>query len=633
MRNLIAARTSDLICLIMLYLIAEICGSTPSASWILFPTSFYYIFSPVIYLFQALKVHADSSIDFDPLELIAVHLVSKRFLKLARDSELWRKLLDEGSYSAIARRRQEFLSGSPIPVHDPAVIQLRAAARSAVQTGGGSASEPLVVVSRERSLSDEIVWRPNDAIPAEDFDWYADYVARHAPLSISWLQPALRDGTAHDDNHYEIKGLGLFGTAGEKIVAPRDDGSVCIWNVGRDIEPADRICGNIIASSKRGLLTANGPQRPSLPRVTQQRDKATSNTPLECVSVDRHRNKAYFAVQNGLNEVDLETLQLVSHYRYPSPISVLSDIDFPSPLTVGTTLSLHLHDPRWSKNTSADAKVQDGRLDTGAALPSTGRNGSTGFQRLLSGDPSELAAPLAHICPLSILHLPFSESIKVAGRFPVILTYDRRTFPKLCGTSYSGAKVSSLACFSSADRNDLIAGGEYNGKGSLDLYAIPHSSEYLFSRETSSFNRTSASSSKLLSVASHGRCIVFSDGDGMLKWVERDGRTLVRRWNINQDVECGSRRGIFAAPSEASSGHVARKIVPLHDGPRSELAVWTGEKIGIVGFRKNPRFGPWQDEILNEQARLEEEMQERMRKALERQADEARIVRSLGLGP
>ncbi|KAL8825660.1 MAG: hypothetical protein Q9191_004275 [Dirinaria sp. TL-2023a] len=571
----------------------------------------------------------------NPHELINLHLVSKLFLKVARGSELWRKLtLNEGSYSALARLiRQELLSGGPVPVHDPAIIQLRAAARSAAQNGGGSASEPFVVIPRERSLSDDIVWRPNDAIPAEDFDWYADYVARHAPLSLSWLQPALRDETAYDDDHYEIRGLGVFGAAGEQIVAPREDGSVSIWNVGRDNGPASRICGNIIATSKRGLLTANGTQRPSSSQVTQTSEKAMSTTPVECVSVDRHRCKAYFAVQNGLNEVDLETLQLVSHYRYPSPISALSEIDYPSPLTVGTTLSLHLHDPRWSKNTSSGTDAHDGRLDSGASLPSAGRDSSANFHRLLSGDPSELAAPLSHTCPLSILHLPFSESIKVAGRFPVIMTYDRRTFPKLYGTSYSGAKLSSLACFSSPDRNDLIACGEYNGKGALDMYAIPHSGRYPFSRETSSFNRTSASSSKLLSVSSHGRCIVFSDGDGMLKWVERDGRTLVRRWNINEDVDHELRRGIFAAPSAAASGHVARKIVPFHDGPRSELAVWTGEKIGIVGFRKNPRFGPWQGELLDDQAREEREMQERMRRALERQADEARVVRSLGLGP
>ena len=451
---------------------------------------------------------------------------------------------------------------------------------------------------------------------------------------MSWLQPPARDEKARDKNYHEVNGLGLFGAAGERLVAPLEDGSIRIWDVGGDDEPTNKTWGTIIASSKPGLLSANGPQRPSSAmRVLQQREKVMGNTRVECVSVDRHRGRAYVAVQNGLNEVDLETLQLVSHYKYPSPISALSEVDFPSPLTVGTTLSLHLHDPRWSNSTLSNANAHDSRLDTGTTLPSAGRNGSTDFHRLLSGDPAELAAPLAHICPLSILHLPFSDSIKVAGRFPVILTYERRMFPKLSGTSYSGAKISSLACFSSSERNDLVACGEYNGKGSLELYATRHSSEYRFARETSFFNRTSASSSKLLSVATHGRCIVFSDGDGMLKWVERDGRTSVRRWNINTCGERERARGIFAAPSEAVSGHVARKIMPLHDGPRSELAVWTGEKIGIVGFRKHPRFGPWQDEMEDEQGKEEREMQERMRRALERQANEARIVRSLGLGP
>ncbi|KAL8870242.1 MAG: hypothetical protein Q9198_007676, partial [Flavoplaca austrocitrina] len=136
----------------------------------------------------------------------------------------------------------------------------------------------------------------------------------------------------------------------------------------------------------------------------------------------------------------------------------------------------------------------------------------------------------------------------------------------------------------------LIACGEYNGKGSLELYPFSTSGE--FNPPTSSpyelrlapitpyKNRTSASSSKLLSVAAHGTRIVFSDGDGGLKWVERDGHSLVRRWNINAYTASTANPtlgSIFSGSSTNDGGDVARKILPVgswEDG-KGELAVWT----------------------------------------------------------
>ena len=68
------------------------------------------------------------------------------------------------------------------------------------------------------------------------------------------------------------------------------------------------------------------------------------------------------------------------------------------------------------------------------------------------------------------------------------------------------------------------------------------------------------------------------------------------------------------------------------------MLFWTGEKVGLVGF--SPRSGfsseefeeelaPAQDPEIEEAERAH---REQMRLALERQADDVRFVRNLGLG-
>lgn len=81
---------------------------------------------------------------------------------------------------------------------------------------------------------------------------------------------------------------------------------------------------------------------------------------------------------------------------------------------------------------------------------------------------------------------------------------------------------------------------------------------------------------------------------------------------------------------------MARKILRTGPGARDEIVVWTGEKVGVVGFRKEPRFGlETQHEETKAMSADEEAGElygERMRRALERQANEVRFVRGLGLG-
>ena len=582
--------------------------------------------------------------------------VSKTIHRLARrDKELWRNICFDKSPAEERRKRagQLFRPSLPFQAH-PTIQDFRRRANAALSAQAAWVSdntgtttsqaegsrderstELAQAAERTRALAN---WDPSYA--NERVDWYAEFVARHAPISVSWLQPATEGENAWN-NKLEVRGLGLYGT--NRAVAPLEDGSVCIWDIHDTYPKASR--GAILARSRAGMLADKS--------FLQSSAAMGING---AVSIDHVRDKAYIAVSNHLLEIDLQTLNVSNEQVFPSAIATLSDISTGVPLTVGTKSGLHLHDPRL-------------RLDYHYSI-------SSGVQ-----------APLVQPGPTAIHHLfPHSTSasattgeIIVAGRFPSLLIYDRRTFPKLRTTFHSGAQLCALTSLPYSFRSletdlmrqnqlsvraaqeaksysgdTLFACGEYQGKGSLEIYGLaPDRGEDDAGRragkgQISTYkNRVSASRSKLLSIAAHGTRLVVSDGDGQVRWLERDGQTLVRRWNINSSK--------FGAPGEnmmsgygSVGGDVALKLLPVHSNPaeagnvsKDEILVWTGEKIGVIGFASKPRFGgedgaEWEKRLESaEEAvkRREERIYgETMRRALERQADEVRWVRGLGLG-
>jgi hypothetical protein len=227
-----------------------------------------------------------------------------------------------------------------------------------------------------------------------------------------------------------------------------------------------------------------------------------------------------------------------------------------------------------------------------------------------------------------------------------------------------------------------VACGEYNGRGSLELYSLKSESEkgYSPSNLTSNLNsdyknRQSAASSKLLSVGSHGNRIVFSDAEGNIKWTERDGRSEVRRWNINTSqpqIPFGRRsrqpssgrnsqdhepRGLWPGSNSPGNNEVARKVLPTGGNlTGDELLVWTGERIGRLKFSIPADYEmelddgyESEDDVfmhaeVDETTRQamrhkrrddwekEQKYESNMRRALERQADEVRWMGSRGLG-
>lgn len=128
-------------------------------------------------------------------------------------------------------------------------------------------------------------------------------------------------------------------------------------DIGLDTDQPDQRDGRVLARSPAGLLYGNQDQSRRLSEFSLGAYQASSSGVVECVSIDTPRNKAYFSVGHVLNEVDLQTLQLTAQHKFAAPISVLSKANYPTPMTVGTTLSLYLHDPRIQRNASSSSSM------------------------------------------------------------------------------------------------------------------------------------------------------------------------------------------------------------------------------------------------------------------------------------
>jgi len=395
--------------------------------------------------------------------------------------------------------------------------------------------------------------------------------------------------------------------------------------------------------------------------------------PKSCYSYHElpvHSPSPYLAnICSELVEVDLETMSTIGYENYPFSITALSEAKHPLPLTIGTNLALYLHDYRSRRSITPSSGSDVERIDSfDAHFGSTIRSNS--FEGLLRAEPSLVCADLHQPGPLSILHSGNEQGdgdIYVAGRFPSILNYDRRFFPRLRGTIHSGASLCSLAFlpypFAYMEKNlawkgelsieqvqeakcrpgkTLIACGEYKSKGSLELFGLSSDPTLVAGGlQDSTMNRKS-SSSKLLSVANHGTRIVVSDGGGNLKWFERDGFTEVRRWNL---THCSTEapRGIFGtwgdAYTDSGSGDMAIKVQTTSscqdENPvnKNDLVLWSGEKLGILSFSNKPGFTSDSFESAQDASEAKEERNHSimMRRALELQANELRFVRGLGV--
>ncbi|KAH6900013.1 hypothetical protein B0T10DRAFT_570394, partial [Thelonectria olida] len=602
----------------------------------------------------------------EPHYLPKLQLLCKRLRHVCLDHELWKRHCFERSswyHFLLSRRRVE--AASPKFKHGPR--QSNASIDDMIDTNmeGFGLPPPDGDESHQNHqehiqfLQDMANWDP--VFPNERVSWYDEYIQRHGPTSVNWLQtPRIQDGSLF--HPIEARGLALFnpnngddGVGTLLAVSPLDDGSVCLWDVNG-------------SRGKQGAIVENS--RPEILFMHKsgdnqaRRSKRIDSGVTDCVSVNNNSHRAFFAVQSHLVEVDLNRLEVVSRESFEWSISTLSLVHDNVPLTVGTSLGIHLHDFR------ARAMVPHDVVDR---VDRPGWDDESPFKSIFDPTPLPPYAPLSQPTPTSILHLPragdadaVSDDIYVAGRFSNILHYDRRKFPKIIGSIYSGSQLSSLAAlpypFStvsyevrrrgefSAEQvarsktngggRTLIAGGVYKTKGSLELYglssAIRSDSDEMLQNSVLK-NRYKAASSIVLSVANHGTKIVFSDGQGLIKWFERDGHTECRRIRIgHSDLETQS--SLFA--SMPGSDDMARKVVSTKSKPdrgrpnEDNILFWTGEKLGMVSFTGEPLFTPEDFEDANLTTTREEAQRRQysnmVRKALARQADEVRAVKDLG---
>jgi hypothetical protein len=672
----------------------------------------------------------------NPPELTPLQLVSRGFYNLARDNGFWRaRCLQESTFLELLDRRRRLFG---LPDRDTPHT-----ARIILHNGNGTGNHALPVLdgnqdgnidadaddderppytnttiassvlstgeTRERERVRIMAnWDP--CFPSERVSWYDEYVQRHGPVAVNWMQYAYdreHGTTASAADHVEARGVALYypdGEAGAAVLAvsPLDDGSVAMW----DVAGTRGRRGAIVARSSSGILFIDGPRADN-----SRRSKRIDSGVTECVSVDSRQHRAFFAVQSrkcdgsprfrggktvrltdecvDLIEVDLQRLSVVECESFPWSITALSAASRTVPLTVGTSLGIHLHDYRSRKPPRNDQNETIDGFDRMGANEFYARS----LRRIFDDEPLPPYAPLAQPRPLSILHLQqpgqeadLSDDIYVAGRFSSILHYDRRKFPSIRGSIHSGARLCGMTSlpypFSAVDSElrrkaelsleqveasksiaggrTLIACGEYNSKGSLELYGLtPTASADTAAagglQNSTLKNRQNSSQSKLMSVVNHGSRLAFSDGSGYINWFERDGLTEVRRCRIGHSEPS---HGISIFSSMPGSDDIARKLLPTRPAGEAgdddddegggssgrgnysnDLLFWTGEKLGLVTFSARPGFRAEELEERDEgeapdAAALraaQSDYSERMRRALERQADDVRFVRNLGL--
>ncbi|KAI0457474.1 hypothetical protein F5B21DRAFT_464533 [Xylaria acuta] len=574
-------------------------------------------------------------------DVVTLQSASRKFLGICRDNPHWRERCLRASASlehvSLFRRGSDWIDEEGVPLSRAVPTDNHPLPHYSVIERIG------MLASRKRQreyLRIAANWDPT--FPGEKTNWYNEYIQRHGPVITNWFERPQSEGPTADTT--DVRGIALYRPSEAEnqlfAVSPLDDGSICLW----DVKGSRAKRGSILSKSRPGLLW-HPEGISSVKKSTRSIDRGI----IECVSVDNHRHTAFFALGNNLVEVDLQAMAVVTTTPFERMIMTMSVANTSVPLTVGTFNGLYLHDYRirHAPHQEQQEVVEPSSL------------GIRDLSRVLDDwRPLPPYAPLAQPGPQYIHHMDrpghpgqLSDDIFVAGRFTSILHYDRRMFPSIKGSLHSGGRLCSLTSlpypFSSVDSDlrrrlelteeqviesknaaggrTLIACGEYNTKGSLEIYGLSSELEdrnqNCVSYNSTTKNRQSASSSKL-------------------KWMERDGFTEVRRHKIGKVEREDTHRSLFG--TMPGSDDIARKLLSTRMDVGSSTAndddilFWTGETLGLVSFSSGTSFFP--EDFVETKGSLEEAAADeervyakRMRLVLQRQADEVRFVQNLGM--
>ncbi|KAI0204647.1 hypothetical protein F4808DRAFT_448774 [Astrocystis sublimbata] len=577
-------------------------------------------------------------------DVVRLQAVSKKFLHICRDNPHWRKRCLQASAMldrvSLFRQGSDWVDEEASPLSGAVPADTHPLQHHDVLERIGE----LASIKRQTEYT-RIAANWDPTFPGEQTDWYTEFIQRNGPVVTNWFERPESD----------VRGIALYKPSETEAhlyaASPLDDGSICLW----DVKGSRAKKGSILSKSKPGLLWKAIPS-------------AESSTPfidrgiIECIGINSDKHTASVVVENrysllsDLVDIDIQTMTVISTTPFEGMITAISAAASTVPLTVATANGIYLHDLRTGHAPRQGHQERVKPSSSGVGFAS--RMWQPGPQHIhhmdSSGQPGQV-----------------SDDFFVAGRFSNILHYDRRMFPSIKGSLHSGGRLCSLTSlpypFSSIDSDlrrrlelteeqvreskrscgrTLIACGEYNTKGSLEIYGL--SSEHegpdrnCVSYNSATKNRQTASSSKLLSVINHGNRIVFSDGQGYLKWVERDGFTEVRRHKIGKAETEDNNRSLFG--TSPGSDDIARKLLSTRMGTKvgagtandDDIVFWTGETLGLINFTSGAGFSPEdfaenKDESEGMAAEEERKYAKQMRLALQRQADEVRFVQNLGM--
>lgn len=269
----------------------------------------------------------------EPEQIIPLQLVSKRFYSLARDDNLWKEICFDQSRFEATRRRREWLAAQ-----EEQLVLLRQAVQGISSPDFSDTETAQTTSNRLESNKTErrnralLNWDPE--YPGEQLDFYQEYMHRHRSIAVDWFEESK---VRRHDVAAEAMGVGtLVDSQGvlQRVVAPMDNGSLCIWEASSECDPQAQ--GRIIAKSSPGFLSVQPDSNGHLESITNETGA------IENVGVDSKQQKGYFAIHDTVSEVDLNTLQVINRRQYAFSVSCISAAEPLVPMTIGTTHTMHL---------------------------------------------------------------------------------------------------------------------------------------------------------------------------------------------------------------------------------------------------------------------------------------------------